>query len=152
LREVARGLRWIVRTGAQWHWLPHDLPPCYTVSQQTQRWLRAGVFEDPVHDLRAVLRLAAGRAEAPSAALFDARALQSSPESGASCGRTRGNPTGGSVIVSMLAHGRTMGAKNVRLVYGLPSLCVAESQQYSCVTRRRDRHSLPCRRTKRTMS
>src|SRR3954468_2649812 len=86
LREVFNGLRWIVRTGAQWRWLPHDLPPWHTVSQQTQRWLRAGVFEDIVHDLRAVLRLAEGRAEAPSAAIFDARTLQSSPESGARAG------------------------------------------------------------------
>src|SRR3954471_8099089 len=86
LREVFNGLRWIVRTGAQWRWMPHDLPPWHTVSQQTQRWLRAGVFEDIVHDLRAVLRLAEGRAEAPSAAIFDARTLQSSPESGARAG------------------------------------------------------------------
>jgi transposase len=86
LREVFNGLRWIVRTGAQWRLLPHDLPPWYTVYQQTQRWLRAGVFENLVHDLRAVLRLAAGRAEAPSAAIFDARTMQSSPESGARAG------------------------------------------------------------------
>jgi transposase len=86
LREVFNGLRWIARTGAQWRLLPHDLPPWYTVYQQTQRWLRAGVFEDIVHDLRAVLRLAAGRAEAPTAAIFDARTLQSSPESGARAG------------------------------------------------------------------
>src|SRR5437763_10764222 len=66
--------------------MPHDLPPWYTVYQQTQRWLRAGVFEDIVHDLRAVLRLADGRAEAPSAAIVDARTLQSSPESGARAG------------------------------------------------------------------
>src|SRR5205823_7500957 len=81
-RAVFNGLRWLVRTGAQWRWMPHDLPPWYTVSQQTQRWLRAGVFEAIVQDLRAVLRLAAGRAAAP----FDARTLQSSPESGARAG------------------------------------------------------------------
>ncbi len=52
LREVFNGLRWIVRTGAQWRWLPHDLPPWSTVYQQTQRWLAAGVFEAMVHDLR----------------------------------------------------------------------------------------------------
>jgi len=86
LREVFNGLRWIVRTGAQWRWLPHDLPPWYTVYQQTQRWLRAGVFEDIVHDLRAVLRLAQGRAEAPTATIFDARTLQSTPASGARAG------------------------------------------------------------------
>jgi transposase len=86
LREVFNGLRWLVRTGAQWRWMPHDLPPWYTVYQQTQRWLRAGVFAALVHDLRAVLRLAEGRAEAPTAAIFDARTLQSRPESGARAG------------------------------------------------------------------
>ena len=86
LRDVFNGLRWIVRTGAQWRWLPHDLPPWPVVYQQTQRWLRAGVFESLVHDLRAVLRLAQGRNETPSAVIFDARTLQSSPESGARAG------------------------------------------------------------------
>jgi transposase len=82
LREVFNGLRWIVRTGAQWRMLPHDLPPWAAVYQQTQRWLKAGVFEAIVDDLRAVLRLAQGRNEEPSAAIFDSRTLQSSPESG----------------------------------------------------------------------
>jgi transposase len=27
LREVFNGLRWVVRTGAQWRMMPHDLPP-----------------------------------------------------------------------------------------------------------------------------
>ena len=82
LREVFNGLRWIVRTGAQWRMMPHDLPPWAAVYQQTQRWLRAGVFEAIVDDLRAILRLAVGRNEEPSAAIFDSRTLQSSPESG----------------------------------------------------------------------
>lgn len=82
LREVFNGLRWIVRTGAQWRMMPHDLPPWAAVYQQTQRWLRVGVFEAIVADLRAVLRLVEGRHEDPSAAIFDSRTLQSSPESG----------------------------------------------------------------------
>src|SRR2546421_5280026 len=45
LREVFNGLRWIVRTGAQWRMMPHDVPPWAAVYQQTQRWLKAGVFE-----------------------------------------------------------------------------------------------------------
>ena len=82
LREVFNGLRWIVRTGAQWRMMPHDLPPWAAVSQQTQRWLNAGVFEAIVNDLRALLRLAQGRNKYPSATIFDSRTLQSSPESG----------------------------------------------------------------------
>jgi transposase len=62
--------------------MPNDLPPWYTVYQQAQRWFAAGVFETMVHDLRALLRLAAGRAAQPSAAIFDGRTLQSTPENG----------------------------------------------------------------------
>lgn len=86
LRDVFNGLRWIARTGAQWRMMPNDLPPWSAVYQQTQRWLRAGVFEALVHDLRMLLREIAERAQQPSAAIFDARTLQSSPESGARAG------------------------------------------------------------------
>ena len=86
LREVFNGLRWLVRAGAPWRLMPNDLPPWYTVYQQTQRWIEAGVFEAIVHDLRALLRLAAGRQAVPSAAIFDARTMQSTPESGADAG------------------------------------------------------------------
>jgi len=86
LRAVFNGLRWIVRTGAQWRMMPNDLPPWHTVYQQAQRWIAAGVFEDIVHDLRALLRLAGGRKEQPSAAIFDGRTVQSTPESGERAG------------------------------------------------------------------
>jgi transposase len=86
MRDVFNGLRWIIRTGAQWRYMPHDLPPWATVYQQAQRWLKAGVFEAMVNDLRVLLRLAAGRQEQPSAAIFDSRTLQSTAESGERAG------------------------------------------------------------------
>src|SRR5512137_3177075 len=86
LREVFNGLRYIVRTGTQWRFMPNDLPPWHTVYQQTQRWIKADVFEDMVNDLRMLLREIAGRNPQPSAAVFDGRTLQSSPESGARAG------------------------------------------------------------------
>src|SRR5205085_2839061 len=82
LRELFNGLRWIVRTGAQWRYLPNDLPPWPTVYQQTQRWIRSGCFESIVHDLRRLLRVADGRSPEPSAVIFDGRTVQSTPESG----------------------------------------------------------------------
>ena len=82
LREVFNGLRWIIRAGAPWRFMPSDLPRWEMVYQQSQRWIKAGVFEQMVHDLRALLRLAEGRHEQPTAAIFDSRTLQSSPESG----------------------------------------------------------------------
>jgi transposase len=86
LREVFNGLRWIVRAGAPWRMLPTNLPPWYTVYQQTRRWIEAGVFEAIVHDLRRLLREAQDRAPEPRAAILDSRTLQSSPESGARAG------------------------------------------------------------------
>ena len=86
LREVYNGLRWIVRTGATWRMMPHDLPPWYRVYQQTQRWLEAGCFEAMVDDLRLLLRGVKGRKGQPSAAIFDSRVLQSTPESGGHSG------------------------------------------------------------------
>jgi transposase len=86
LREVFNALRWLVRSGAHWRMLPHDLPPWAAVYQQTQRWFKAGCFEAMAHDLRMLLRLAAGREPAPTAAVMDSRTLQSTPESGERAG------------------------------------------------------------------
>jgi transposase len=61
---VFDALRWIVRSGASWRMLPHDFPPWEAVYQQTQWWIAADVFEAMAHDVRALLRLAQGRAPA----------------------------------------------------------------------------------------
>ena len=66
--------------------MPNDLPPWYAVYQQSQRWLAAGCFEALAQDLRALLRLAAGRDEEPTAAIIDSRTLRSTPESGPRAG------------------------------------------------------------------
>ena len=86
LRAVFNALRWLVRTGAHWRMMPHDFPPWPAVYQQMQRWLRAGCFEAMVHDLRALLRVYAGRDVQPTAVVLDSRTLQSTPESGARAG------------------------------------------------------------------
>jgi hypothetical protein len=93
LREVFNGLRWIVRTGAQLPQsvMPNDLPPWYTVYQQAQRWITAGVFEDMVHDLQVLLRLEKRKKEQPSEAIFDGRTVQSIPERGERAGSTGTN-------------------------------------------------------------
>src|SRR3954452_15076485 len=82
LRESFNGLRYIVKTGAPWRWMPNDLPPWELVYQQTQRWLAAGCFEALVHDVRVLLRLERGRRAEPTAVVIDSRTLQSTPESG----------------------------------------------------------------------
>ena len=107
LREVYNGLRWIVRTGSAWRYMPHDLPPWQAVYQQGQRWLASGVFATMAHDLRELLRMLAGRDPRPSAAVLDSRTIQSTPESGGRAGydgakRRKGSKT--HVAVDTLGH------------------------------------------------
>jgi Transposase and inactivated derivatives len=86
LRAVFNALRYLVRSGCGWRMLPNDLPPWPAVQQQAQRWIKAGRFEALAHDLREVLRVAAGREAQPTAAILDSRTLQSTPSSGARAG------------------------------------------------------------------
>ena len=107
LRAVFNGLRWIVRTGSPWRYMPNDLPPWEMVYQQAQRWLAAGVFRDMVHDLRELLRMVEGRDPQPSAAILDSRTLQSTPESGSRAGYDGAKRKKGSkvhVAVDTLGH------------------------------------------------
>jgi transposase len=86
LRDVFNALRYVVRTGCQWRYLPNDLPPWEAVYQQGQRWIRARCFETMVEDLRLLLREFAGRKAQPTTMILDSRTLQSTPESGARAG------------------------------------------------------------------
>jgi transposase len=86
VREAFNGVRYMVKTGAHWRMMPHDLPPWPLVYQQMRRWMAAGSFEAIVHDLRMLLRRAADRPEPPSAAILDGRTIHSTPESGARAG------------------------------------------------------------------
>jgi transposase len=86
LRDLFNAVRWIVRSGAPWRYMPSDFPPWAAVYQQMRRWMAAGVFVQMVHDLRALLRLCEDRSPAPTAVIFDGRVMQSTPESGARAG------------------------------------------------------------------
>jgi transposase len=78
--------------------MANDLPPWHTVYQQTQRWLKAGVFEDMVRDLRMLMREIEGRTPQPRAAILDNRTLQSSPEGGGRAGYDGHNRCKGSKV------------------------------------------------------
>ena len=86
LRDVFNAMRYVAKTGCQWDFLPHDFPPWTAVYQQARRWITARVFEEITHDLRMILRMVDGREAQPTAAILDARTLQSTPESGGRAG------------------------------------------------------------------
>ncbi len=86
LRELFNALRYVVKTGCQWRFLPHDFPPWTAVYQQARRWNDARAFEAAAHDLRQLIRLAMNRSSRPTAVIMDGRTLQSTPESGGRAG------------------------------------------------------------------
>ncbi len=86
MRELFNALRYVIRYGIAWRAMPNDFPPWAAVYQQMQRWMAAQCFEALVQDLRALLRLASGRKEEPTAAIIDSRTLRSTPESGPRAG------------------------------------------------------------------
>src|SRR5437868_1011463 len=86
MRDLFDGMRYVVKTGCQWRYVPHDFPPWTAVYQQAQRWMHAGVFEAVTHELRVIVRIIEDRESQPSGVIFDARTMQSTPESGARAG------------------------------------------------------------------
>ena len=98
LRDVFDGMRYVVKTGCQWRFMPHDLPPWAAVYQQARRWLQAGVFEQIAHDLRMIVRLVDEREAQPSATILDGRTLQSTPESGSRAGYDGAKKKNGSKV------------------------------------------------------
>jgi transposase len=39
LRDLFDAMRYVVKTGCQWRYLPHDFPPWEAVYQQARRWM-----------------------------------------------------------------------------------------------------------------
>ena len=65
LRRVYDALKYVVRTGIPWRFLPGDFPAWAAVYQQTMRWIEAGVFENMTHDLREIMRYGSAKNEDP---------------------------------------------------------------------------------------
>lgn len=86
LRELFNGLRWIVRTGSPWRYLPHDFPPWQAVYPQARRRMKLYIFLQIAGDLRRLLGEFGGREPGPTAALLDRRTLCST-----SAPRSRGD-------------------------------------------------------------
>jgi transposase len=85
-RELFNGLRYVVRTGCQWRFLPHDFPAWHAVYQQARRWWNARCFEALAHDLCKIVRVLSAREPNPSAVVIDSRTINSTPESGGRAG------------------------------------------------------------------
>jgi transposase len=76
LREIVNAIFYQNRTGCQWAYLPHDLPPKSATYYYFALWRDDGT-DQAIHDLlRCQVRERAGRAEDPSAIVLDTQSIR----------------------------------------------------------------------------
>ena len=82
LREVVNAVLYLLRTGCSWRLLPNDVPAWGTVHYYYRRWRLDGTWER-IHDaLRERVRLTAGRAATPSAAILGSQSVKTTAKGG----------------------------------------------------------------------
>jgi transposase len=76
LREIVNAIFYQNRTGCQWAYLPHDLPPKSATYYYFALWRKDGT-DQAIHDLlRCQARERVGRAEDPSAVVLDTQSIR----------------------------------------------------------------------------
>ncbi|WP_344140426.1 IS5 family transposase, partial [Luedemannella flava] len=76
LREILNSIFYQNRTGCQWAYLPHDLPPKSATYYYFALWRDDGT-DQAIHDLlRCQAREKAGRAEDPTAVVLDTQSIR----------------------------------------------------------------------------
>jgi len=81
-REIINAIFYVLRTGCQWRYLPHDFPPWKTVYTYYRNWRVDGTWQR-VHDaLREQLRASVGRNRQPSAAILDSQTSKTTEKGG----------------------------------------------------------------------
>jgi transposase len=75
MREIVNAILYQGRTGCQWDYLPHDLPPRSAVRYYYDLWRKDGTTETIHELLRCRLREKSGRLEDPSLVVLDTQSL-----------------------------------------------------------------------------
>ena len=78
MRDIVDAIRYLTHNGPVWRALPADFPPAGTVYWWADKWQADGSAERMHDDLRARIRLAAGRTAAPTAAIIDSQSVKGS--------------------------------------------------------------------------
>lgn len=76
LREIVNAIFYVLRTGCQWEYLPHDFPPTDTVYGYFRQWTNDGTWGKINDTLRGQVRQSVGKDVEPSAGVIDSQSAK----------------------------------------------------------------------------
>ena len=82
VREVLKGIFYLLSTGCQWNALPTDLPPKSTIYDYLDLWDWDGTLERIHEALYLAVREKAGREASPTVAIIDAQSAKGAQKGG----------------------------------------------------------------------
>jgi putative transposase len=81
-RELLDAVLYVLRTGCQWRYLPHDFPNWKTVYEQFRRWKKACIFEKINLATVQQCRIKAGKSISPSVCIVDSQSVKTTESGG----------------------------------------------------------------------